>query len=251
MARDGILKKLSYWFRGKQNEVEDAMTNPELEGAIDLEDAEKELAKFESQVRDLVATNMGVIRERDAAKADFEKLDKAVKVIKTKRDAITTTVKSDAGQDIEGADTSNPEYMALDADLKTAAGLAVSAKQKMESLTTTIDMNDKTITQLKSQITDVQGTISSSKNKFDQLKARNTSAKIRKDIAESQDGLMNGDSAIAKLGKFEKAVENMEDTANAQEDMNASTNSGKAENIVEKYTGTSKEAAVDDYLNQL
>lgn len=231
---EAIKYQLAFWNKKTAQE----MSNPEIEGEINLDRAKEELNGFSSRVRDLVAQNMSVKRQKEAAHDDFVKLDSAAKTIAGKLKLVDAVA--------------NPqEAEKLTADLNQAAGYAVSAQQKEASLGKTISDNDITIAKLKKQISDVQETIANSQNKFEQLKARNTSAKIRTELAEAQNGLNTKNSAIGKLNEFEDAVEKIEDVANAQEDMNASTSAGTAERLVTEYGTDNKSAAVSSYLDSI
>ena len=237
MASTSIFQAMMYRLKFWNKQAAKQVSNAEIEGEINIDDAQKELFHFESQVRDLVATNKGIERQRDAAQLQFADLDKAAKAIKAK---------------LDGTDPADAKYATYQSDLQQAATYAVSARDQIKSLDTTIAGNIKTIEGLKVQISDYQTMISDSKNKFTQLKARNTSAKIQQELNEAKNGLSdNGHSALSKLKEFEQAVQEQEDKAAASTEMNESSAAGTADRLINEYGSGSKGASVDDYITNL
>lgn len=230
--------KQAFWYKLKfwNKKAAQKLSNPELEGEINIDDAKAELAKFQSKVRDLIAADLGIERELNIAKTEFANLDSTARKITTK---------------LEATDSSDEKYSTYQTDQKQTAILAVSAKQKIESLERTSKNNKETITKLEAKITEYENMISDSQNKFTQLKARSMSAKISQEIADAESGLADGQSAIGKLTEFEKIVQEQEDKAAASEQINATSARGTAAKLIEEYGTGGKSAEVDDYINSL
>lgn len=237
MARnlaEAILYRLKFWNK-KSGE---ALTNAEMEGNIDLDDAKSELASFTSKVTELVANNMRLKRERTAEQEKFEDLKNTAITMKAELAAIDQAV------DAEKYSTLNTKYV-------TIGNAAVSSKEKIEGYDATIQSNEATIENLKIEIANYQTVISDSKNKYDQLVAENASIKLREQLADAKAGMDNGNSALGKLGKFEDYVAHRKDVVAAKEDINASSEAGNVDSILKDYAGPKKSEKTDAFLSSL
>lgn len=233
----GIWDAIKYRIKWWDKKAAEKVSNPVIEGEIDLEDAKRQASEFAREVRDLVAAQNGLQREKSSADEKYSNLASAAKKIKEQLAIVDATAEPEKAEKLQN-------------DLNQAAQFAISEKRKADGLANTINRNDAQIKRLKQKINEITAKISDSENKFTELKARNTIAHIEQDIADAESGLSDGNSPLAKLDKFEKAVQEAEDKAAASQEMNDASASGTAKNLLEEY-GDSKAATVNDFINNL
>jgi phage shock protein A len=219
---DNILSALSTWFRSKNMEAAQAMTNPVAEGKLAIADSQKQIAEFTSKIAGLIAQTKLFERQLADSKSDVTKYQ-------------------------------NVAAAALRAGNETDAREALALKQKAEQQSNTLQQqltaNTALTTKLRDQLNNARLKVASAQSNITQLQARSSAAKIRTDLAKASTQFGANQGGLAALDNLEQAVNKQESEAEAYEDL--ALDAGPAgQNLVEKYSIASS-SSVDDELEQM
>src|SRR3954463_6171778 len=155
---DNILSAIHNWFRAKNMEAAQAMTNPVGEGKLAISDSERQIAEFTSKIAGLIAQTKLFERQLTDSRGDVTKY-------------------------------TNVAAAALRAGNEKDAREALSLKQKAEQQADTVqqqlDANNNLVTKLRDQLNTARLKVANARSNITQLEARSSAAKIRTDLAKA------------------------------------------------------------------
>lgn len=205
------------WILNKKDQAADAITDPEVDAKIAIEDSERLVNDFESKIADLMAHNKRVAMDVNAAKQDVDKWSNiATKAAAAgNRDDCTVAIKNKA-----------------------------EAAQKQERLQHEVEIADKTIAGLRVQLDATKEKIAHAKDNKEVLSARLKSAEIRKQLTKASTAMDSG-GPLAALDTLERKTVECETGADAIEELHGN----KEEELANKYSAVN--AGVDDEVSKM
>jgi phage shock protein A len=217
---DNIFSAINNWFRTKNMEAAEAMSNPVGEGKLAIADSESQIAQFTSKIASLIAQTKLFERQLNDSRGDVTKY-------------------------------ANVAAAALRAGNEKDARDAISLKQKAEQQAATVqaqlDANNTLVTKLRDQLNTARLKVANARSNITQLEARSSAAKIRTDLAKASTQFSN-QGGLAALDNLEHAVNKQETEAEAYEEL--AVDAGPAgQNLVEKYS--IGEGSVEDELARM
>ena len=214
-----LLKGIKNFLREKKDQAAEELADPVRDGKFAIEDSEKQLAEFVTQISRFSADIK--IQERQLAEKQAE-VKKFMNLAK------------------KAAEAGNED------DVK----MLIAEKQRVDTEVKTvkaeITKNHQILNGIKNQKTAMKNKIAQAKSNFTQLQTRQKSAKIRKGLASASAGL-DSNSAFAQLDDLETAVISSECEAESLEEMAGESN--VTVSLEDKYG--SSDSDVDDEVAKL
>jgi len=219
---DSILQAVHNWFRAKNQEAAEALSDPVRDGKLAISDSEKQIAEFTSKIAGLIAETKNLERQLNDAKSTVSKYQ-------------------------------NVAAAALQAGNENDARDAITLKQKAEQEVNTLQSqwttNNALVTKLRDQLNTARIKIANAKSNITQLQARSSAAKIRTDLAKATTEFGEKQGGLASLDNLEAAVNKQETQAEAYEELADAASSTPGQNLIEKYSAGS--SSVDDELARM
>lgn len=211
-------------FRSASDKASDSLADPVRDGEYALQDAQKEANEFRGEIKNLIAANNVLVAQADEAR--------------NKENTFAALAKK-INSSIQAGDTSEQTAR----DLDQAINLAKLAGAKVELLTKEIQKNEALESKLRDQLDALQEKIDSGKVNFVALSASSAGLKLRERAAKSAANAEAG-SGVAALDNLAKAVQAQEASAEAWEELAASSPAGKEDSLLSRY-GQDKGAVTD------
>jgi phage shock protein A len=204
---DNVFQALFNWFRAKNKEAAEAMSDPVRDGKLAISDSEKQIEEFTSKIATLIAETKNLEKQAADSAADVAKYQ-----------AVATA--------------------ALRAGNESDARDAITLKQKAEQVAhnhaAQVAANKDLVTRLREQLNAARLKVATAKGNITQLQARASAAKIRTDLAKAASAFQSNKGGLAALDDLEKSVKKQESVAEAYEELSSSTApAGQA--LMEKY----------------
>jgi len=204
---DNVFQALFNWFRAKNKEAAEAMSDPVRDGKLAISDSEKQIEEFTSKIATLIAETKNL--EKQAA-------DSAADVVKYQAVAAAALR---AGNE---------------SDARDAITLKQKAEQVAQNHAAQVASNKDLVTKLREQLNAARLKVATAKGNITQLQARASAAKIRTDLAKAASAFQSNKGGLAALDDLEKSVKKQESVAEAYEELSSSTApAGQA--LMEKY----------------
>jgi len=216
----GLMKTLGNMFRGKVNEIDEKLQDPERDGKIAIEDSEKQVDEFSKKIQSLKANDNLLVKQIAEQKAEVKKYDKISK-------------KAAEAGDREG--------------LTRAIQLKNTAESKLKTMEARHKENDKLEDGLMKQLQSAKDKIAEAKDDLSSLAARKESADIRKDMAEASSTFAGKESGLGQIDNFKKKVAEEEAKAEAAEEMAGADSLG--DDLLAKYSDSGPD--VDDEVEKM
>lgn len=201
-------------FRENVDKADDALKDSVRDGKYAIEDAEKDIEKFKSQIADLMVQNKQSEKEIDNKKKEIETYERLAK---------------------RAAEVGNKE------DARKALEKKKQRKQELVALESSYQNSKKIEHNLRSKLEMRRNQVAQAESNFAQLKARKTAADISKQYA----GADVGESSFAALDNLANDVERSEYEVEALEDLEG----GDDQELLEKYSDDNED--VNDELDAL
>jgi phage shock protein A len=218
---DSILQAVHNWFRAKNQEAAEALSDPVRDGKLAITDSESQISEFTSKIAGLIAETKNMERQLADAKS-------------------------------ESAKYQNVAAAALRAGNEADARSAIALKQKAEQQTATfqaqLTANNTLVSKLRDQLNTARLKVATARSNITQLQARSSAAKIRTDLAKASTEFNSKQGGLAALDNLETSVNKQESEAEAYEEL-AGSSSAPGQELIEKYS--SGEASVDDELQRM
>jgi phage shock protein A len=217
-----LIPALVNLFRGVDEKVANALSDPIRDGGLALKDAQKEVDQFLGQIHQLMS-NTGVLESqlRDA-RADVDKYDLISR---------------------RAAAAGNREDVAM----------AVSAKQQAEktlsTLTTNVEANRSLEKKLRQQLADARQKIATAEMNKARLSANLSGSKLRGNLAKASVEFSGKSKGLAALNQLEEADRKASAEADAWETLSLDTPQAKAASLEDKYGAAA--GSVDDEVERL
>ena len=218
---DNVFKAVYNWFRAKNQEAAEALSDPVRDGKLAITDSEKQIEGFSSKIATLIAETKTL--ERQAAESAAE----AVKY------------QAVAAQALQAGN---------EADARDAIGLRQKAEQQAQTLSAQLAANKDLVTKLREQLNAARIKVAKARSNITQLQARSSAAQIRTDLAKASSEFHSNKGGLAALSDLEKAVNKQESLAEAYEDL-AATSAPAGQALLEKYSVG--DASVEAELQEL
>lgn len=204
---DNVFQALYNWFRAKNKEAAEALSDPVRDGKLAITDSEKQIEDFTSKIATLIAETKNLEKQAADSAADVAKY-----------------------QAVAAA--------ALRAGNESDARDAITLKQKAEQIAQNhaaqVAANKDLVTKLREQLNAARLKVATAKGNITQLQARASAAKIRTDLAKAASAFQSNKGGLAALDDLEKSVKKQESVAEAYEELSSSTApAGQA--LMEKY----------------
>jgi phage shock protein A len=217
-----LIPALVNLFRGVDEKVANALSDPIRDGNLAIKDAQKEVDQFLGQIHQLMS-NTGVLESklRDA-RADADKYDLISR---------------------RAAAAGNREDVAA----------AVSAKQQAEktvaTLATNVEANRALEKKLRDQLADARQKIATAEMNKARLSANLSGNKLRGNLAKASVEFSGKSKGLAALGQLEEADRQASAAADAWETLSLDTPAAKAASLEDKYGSAS--GSLDDEVERL
>lgn len=218
---DSILQAVHNWFRGKNMEAAEALSDPVRDGKLAISDSEQQINDFTSKIAGLIAQTK--LLERQAS-------DSASEVAKY------TAV---AGAALQAGN---------EADAREAITLKQKAQQQSDTMQQQLTANRALVTKLRDQLNNARLKVANARSNITQLQARSSAAKIRTDLAKASSDFSSNQGGLAALDQLENTVNKQESEADAYEEL-AGDAGPAGQSLLEKYSSGS--ASVDAELAQM
>jgi phage shock protein A len=218
-----LLKSIGNWIRGKKDEAANKLKDPVRDGKFAIEDTEKQIAGFTQRVATLVAQNKRSQRQVKEAEEEVAKWQNI------------------AQRAIEAGNED---------DARTALEKKAQVSQRLTTMKSEIERNEKLITTLRQQLNNARARVAQAKSDHVRLSARLEGAKIRQDLANASSTFGSGDSPLAQLDDLARSVEEKETEAEALEEL-AGVGAESGQDLEAKYGrggGTDVEAELQQLM---
>jgi phage shock protein A len=219
---DNILTAVSNWFRTKNMEAAQAMSDPVSEGKLAIADSQKQIADFTSKIATLIAQTKLFERQLSDSRGDVTKYQ-------------------------------NVAAAALKAGNEEDARQALTLKQKAEQQTNTLqqqlNQNNALVTKLRDQLNTARLKVANAQSNLTQLHALSSAAKIRTDLPKDSSQVSSNQGGLAALDNLENSVNKQESEAEAYEELAA--DAGPAGKSLEEKYSIAGSSAVDDELQRM
>ncbi len=204
---DNVFQALFNWFRAKNKEAAEAMSDPVRDGKLAISDSEKQIEEFTSKIATLIAETKNLEKQASDSAADVAKYQAVAAA------ALRAGNESDA---------------------RDAITLKQKAEQVAQNHAAQVAANKDLVTKLREQLNAARLKVATAKGNITQLQARASAAKIRTDLAKAASAFQSNKGGLAALDDLEKSVKKQESVAEAYEELSASTApAGQA--LMEKY----------------
>jgi phage shock protein A len=219
---DSIFKAVNNWFRAKNMEAAEAMSDPVRDGKLAISDSEKQIADFTSKIASLIAQTKNLERQLADAKNDVAKFQNV------------------AGAALQAGNEN---------DARDAIALKQKAQQQADTFQSQLTSNNALVTKLRDQLNTARLKVANARSNITQLQARSSAAKIRTDLAKASAQFSSNQGGLAALDNLESQVNKQETEAEAYEELADASSGAPAQKLIEKYT--SGDASVDDELQKM
>ncbi len=219
---DSILQAVHNWFRAKNQEAAEALSDPVRDGKLAISDSEKQITEFTSKIASLIAETKNLERQLNDSKSTVSKYQNVA------------TAALQAGNE---------------ADARDAIALKQKAQQEVDTLQAQWDANNGLVTKLRDQLNTARMKVANAKSNITQLQARSSAAKIRTDLAKATTEFSSQQGGLAALDDLEKAVNKQETQAEAYEELASAASSSPGQQLIEKYSAG--QSSVDDELARM
>jgi len=196
-----LLRTVGYYWRYLTGQAANKISDPVRDSKFQIEDAEAQCRKFETQIAKLMSAN-------NANKRKLEEQQAEVKKWKTCA---------------ERAAASGNEV-----DTRTALSAQISAEKKVKETKADLEQSRKEAEQLKQQLDTYRQKIESAKDNNARFAARLEGAQIRQALSGTRNDLEN---AFSFLGDLEKQANEAVDLADAMTELKGSS----SDNLADKY----------------
>ncbi len=213
-----LLKAVGNWFRAKKDSAAEKMADPIRDGKFAIEDSEKKIAEFTSQIAKLIAETKKLEKQKKGAEEDVAKWMNIAK---------------------KAATSGNED------DARTALENKTNADAQVASFTAEAAKNEQITKNLRNQLEKARKKVAKAKGDFVRLSARSEGAKVRKELAKATSDFNSGDSPLSALDDLSKSVDADESEAEAWEDLTGNPDA----DLADKYATSSSE--VEDELAAL
>jgi phage shock protein A len=204
---DNVFQALFNWFRAKNKEAAEAMSDPVRDGKLAISDSEKQIEEFTSKIATLIAETKNLEKQAVDSAADVAKYQAVAAA------ALRAGNESDA---------------------RDAITLKQKAEQVAQNHAAQVASNKDLVTKLREQLNAARLKVATAKGNITQLQARASAAKIRTDLAKAASAFQSNKGGLAALDDLEKSVKKQESVAEAYEELSSSTApAGQA--LMEKY----------------
>ena len=202
-----LLKAIKNWGRKRRDDAANALADPVRDGKFAIEDSEKQITQFESQVARLMAENKRIKRNKIEADADVKKF----------------------GRSAENALKAGNETAAL-----TLIESQTNAQKIAKQFGAEIKKNQQLIDKLRNQLNKARSKVAQAKSNHVSLSARHEAAKVRKELAQASSGFGEG-GPLSALEDLQNAVDADESEAEAYEELAGEQTS--EDDLVEQFSG--------------
>jgi len=204
---DNVFQALFNWFRAKNKEAAEAMSDPVRDGKLAISDSEKQIEEFTSKIATLIAETKNLEKQAADSAADVAKYQAVAAA------ALRAGNESDA---------------------RDAITLKQKAEQVAQNHAAQVASNKDLVTKLREQLNAARLKVATAKGNITQLQARASAAKIRTDLAKAASAFQSNKGGRAAQYDLEKSVKKQESVAEAYEELSSSTApAGQA--LMEKY----------------
>ncbi|MDB6153667.1 MAG: hypothetical protein JWL90_2120 [Chthoniobacteraceae bacterium] len=217
-----LLSALSNVFRRIDEDAANALANPLRDGAIAIEDAQKQVDAFTRQIHELM-TNTGTLQSQlNNAQAEVAKFD-----------AFARRAAAAGNRD----------------DVTEAVAAKQRAQATLDTLNKNITANKALEAKLRTQLADARSRIATAEMNKARLAANIGGNKLRGSLAQASVEFSGKNKGLAALDNLEKAAQKEEASANAWQELAADTPAGRVTSLEDKYGGTS--GSVNDEVERL
>ena len=218
---DTLFQAIRNWFRSKNREVAEALSDPVREGKLAISDSEKQIEEFTSKIATLIAETKRM--ERQVAESASEV---------GKYQAVAAAALG-AGNE---------------KDARDAIALKQKAEQQWQTLQKQVAANQELVGKLREQLNNARLKVAKARSNITQLQARASAAKIRTDLAKASSEFSSSRGGLGALDNLEKSVNKQETEAEAFEEL-ASLNAPAGQALLDKYS--LGESSVEQELQQM
>jgi len=213
-----LVKAVGNWFRAKKDDAANKLADPVRDGKFAIEDSEKKIAVFTTQIAKLIAETKKLVKQKNAAEQEITKWLSIAK---------------------KAAAAGNEN------DARSALENKANAEAQVKSFNIEAAKNEQITKNLRNQLEKARKKVAKAKGDFVRLSARSEGAKVRKELAKATSNFNSGDSPLAALDDLSKSVDTDEAEAEAWEDLTGNPD----DDLADKYDGASSE--VEDELATL
>ncbi len=213
-----LLKAVGNWFRAKKDDAAQKLADPVRDGKFAIEDSEKKISHFTTQIAKLIAETKKIEKQKIAAE---EEVTKWLSIAK------------------KAATSGNEE------DARSALENKSNAEGKVKTFTAEAEKNEQITKNLRAQLEKARKKVAKAKGDYARLAARSEGAKVRKELAKATSEFNSGDSPLSALDDLSKSVDQDESEAEAWEELTGDSNA----DLADKYEVGSAE--VEDELAAL
>lgn len=208
--------------------------DPVTKGKFAIEDANREIGDFESQIRECRASQNDSKRELPGAEQEVGKYQNLLATIKTKGNAC----KNPDGSTKEGMQAALDQART---DAASIGGKLDAAIKRRDALTKSITEGDVLFAKLSTQLSTSKDRVATAEQNVSTLAVRQKSAQIRQRFIDAEKGLSNS-KGLAALGELEKNVQHEESRADAAEELAAV---GSTQSVEDRYGAGAGSSHVD------
>ncbi|MES2570380.1 MAG: PspA/IM30 family protein [Verrucomicrobiota bacterium] len=217
-----LLSALSNVFRRIDEDAANALANPLRDGAMAIEDAQKQVDAFTRQIHELM-TNTGMLQKQlSNAQSEVAKFD---------------------GFARRAAAAGNRD------DVTEAVAAKQRAQATLDTLTNNVAANKSLEAKLRMQLADARSRIATAEMNKARLAANIGGNKLRGSLAQASVEFSSKNKGLAALDNLEKAAQKEEASANAWQELAGDTPGARAASLDDKYGGAS--ASVNDEVERL
>ena len=218
---DNLFQAVHNWFRAKNQEAAEALSDPVRDGKLAIQDSEKQIEEFTGKIATLIAETKTLERQVSDSAAEAAKYQAV------------------AAQALQAGN---------EADARDAITLKQKAEQQAQALAGQLAANKDLVTKLREQLNAARMKVAKARSNITQLQARSSAAQIRTDLAKAASQLHSGKGGLAALDDLEKSVHKQESVAEAYEDL-AGSSAPAGQALLDKYAVA--DASVEAELQRL
>ena len=218
---DSILQAVHNWFRAKNQEAAEALSDPVRDGKLAITDSESQISEFTSKIAGLIAETKNMERQLADARSEAAKYEKVAAAALR------------AGNE---------------ADARSAIALKQKAEQQTGTFQAQLTANQSLVSKLRDQLNTARLKVATARSNITQLQARSSAAKIRTDLAKASTEFNSKQGGLAALDNLEASVNKQESEAEAYEEL-AGSSGAPGQELIEKYS--SGDVSVDDELQRM
>ncbi|MCX8512258.1 MAG: PspA/IM30 family protein [Chthoniobacteraceae bacterium] len=192
---DNLFQAIHNWFRAKNQEAAEALSDPVRDGKLAITDSEKQIEGFTSKIATLIAETKSLERQTAESTSEVSKYQAV------------------AAQALQAGN---------EADARDAITLKQKAEQQAQALGAQLSANKELVLKLREQLNTARMKVAKARSNITQLQARSQAAQIRTDLAKASSEFHSNKGGLAALDNLEKSVNKQETVAEAYEDLAAS-----------------------------